>query len=117
MGAKLFLVPERSSSATLLETMTQIGSGAILVSAIWMMRTSQRVVQTRYATPEAHPLMNFVNWMSLCGFALFAALLPFLSIRMTMPRGALLLIAGVALVGVLLGRSLMYSLGTKLARF
>jgi anaerobic dimethyl sulfoxide reductase subunit C (anchor subunit) len=116
-AAKLFLEPGQSDSSTLLEVVTQLGSAAMLVSAIWMMRRFQRIARARYASPEAQPLMSFGNWISFSGFILFAALIPLLSIRTTSPRGALLLLAGIALAGVLLGRNLMYSMGTKLARF
>jgi anaerobic dimethyl sulfoxide reductase subunit C (anchor subunit) len=116
-AVKLFLGPGQGGSSALLEVMTQLGSAAMLVSAIWMIGRFQRIARARYAGPETYPLMSVGNWMSLSGFILFAALIPLLGTRMTTPRGALLLLAGVALAGVLLGRSLMYSLGTKLARF
>lgn len=105
-----------TATAVLFARATQVGALGVLVSAGWMLTSLRRAQSRRYSTPGARPLMSASRWAAWIGSVLLAVLLPLASASLA-AREALLLVAACAVAGVLLGRSLMYSLGTRLARF
>lgn len=100
------------------------GGGAIvlLFSTVAMIRVIGRVARIRYAAPESVPFMQGRHWLSVWGVIVFGCLIPLIFVVAVRTRviSSATFAAGVlivTLVGVTLGRALMYSRGTALSRF
>ena len=100
--------------------------GAVLlsVSALWMHRRLSHIARDRHVNPGDGPLLAATEWVLFLGFVLLAGFLPIAFISTLWagmgPRSAVplfLVVLVLGLVGVTLGRMLMYSLGRRLSRF
>ena len=97
--------------------MVATGGVVLLVSCARMVIGILRIGKRHYAAPESLPIMQSKHWLTFCGLIVGTAI-PILGVLANDNGGALAVaIAIIAVVGVVLGRALMYSRGLALARF
>jgi hypothetical protein len=96
----------------------------LLASALWMLGRLSHIARERQASPDVAPLLTATEWIRFLGFVLLAGLSPLVftsTFALVSGRHATVLLTLVVvvlgLVGVTLGRVLMYSFGTWLSWF
>lgn len=118
-------IPNTGPSRLLLIARAATAASAVILfaSALWMLRRLSNIVRERQASPDVAPLFTATEWTMFLGFILLAGVSPlvFSSTFALVSGGYDTLLPTLAvvlgLVGVTLGRVLMYSFGTSLSRF
>ena len=96
----------------------------LLASALWMLGRLSHIAREQQASPDVTPLLTATEWTRFLGFVLLAGLLPLVfTSTFALVNGGhaavvlTLAVVSLGLVGITLGRVLMYSFGTWLSRF
>jgi anaerobic dimethyl sulfoxide reductase subunit C (anchor subunit) len=97
--------------------MIETGAVVFLASSVAMVGDILRISKRKYASPESVPMLQTKHWLGLCGLVV-GTVVPILGLAVNHTSGRLAAATTIiAVVGVVLGRALMYSRGIALTRF
>jgi DMSO reductase anchor subunit len=120
IGSTLLLggvVTTIADGGSLSSLMIATGAVVLLASCARMITEILRIHKRRYASPESPTILQTKHWLSVFGL-IVGTVVPILGVIVDQRSGPVAIATAViAVIGVVLGRALMYSRGIALARF